>query len=503
MLPEAFLERMQGMLGEEYPAFLESFEREQYHALRLNVLKRGAEKAVLSGCARLSRVPWAENGYYYQEGDQPGRHPFHAAGVYYIQEPSAMAPAELLGAQPGERVLDLCAAPGGKSTQLAAKLKGRGFLLCNEIHPSRAKILSENIERMGVVNACVTNETPVRLGEAFPEFFDRVLVDAPCSGEGMFRKNDGACEEWSPENVRMCAVRQDEILDCAAGMLCPGGRLVYSTCTFAPEENEGSVSRFLRRHPEFRLLAVDAMEAEKERLGLKGCDGVPWYVENPAPGLEGTLRMSPHRIKGEGHFAAVMQKEGTLPEGCRKSAACGSLQALSGKDLGEFPQFCKESLRYAGEAAARQGVPGTEPEPSLPELPGTVPELLQAAVSGLPGAPRYIRFGDNLYLAPADMPGLRGLKVLRPGLHLGELKKNRFEPSHALALALSPQDVTHVWDLRADSPETAAYLGGQTFSAEGEKGWYLVCVDGFSIGWGKLAGGMMKNHYPRGLRVRG
>ena len=319
----------------------------------------------------------------------------------------------------------------------------------------------------------------------------------------MFRKNDGACEEWSPENVRMCAVRQDEILDCAAGMLCPGGRLVYSTCTFAPEENEGSVSRFLRRHPEFRLLAVDAMEAEKERLGLKGCDGVPSYVENPAPGLEGTLRMSPHRIKGEGHFAAVMQKEGTLPEGCRKSAACGSLQALSGKDLGEFPQFCKESLRYAGEAAARQGVPGTEPEPSLPELPGTVPELLQAAVSGLPGAPRYIRFGDNLYLAPADMPGLKGLKVLRPGLHLGELKKNRFEPSHALALALSPQDVTHVWDLRADSPETAAYLGGQTLPAEGEKGWYLVCVDGFSIGWGKLAGGMMKNHYPRGLRVRG
>lgn len=470
MLPEAFLERMQGMLGEEYPAFLESFEREQYHALRLNVLKRGAEKAVLSGCARLSRVPWAENGYYYQEGDQPGRHPFHAAGVYYIQEPSAMAPAELLGAQPGERVLDLCAAPGGKSTQLAAKLKGRGFLLCNEIHPSRAKILSENIERMGVVNACVTNETPVRLGEAFPEFFDRVLVDAPCSGEGMFRKNDGACEEWSPENVRMCAVRQDEILDCAAGMLCPGGRLVYSTCTFAPEENEGSVSRFLRRHPEFRLLAVDAMEAEKERLGLKGCDGVPSYVENPAPGLEGTLRISPHRIKGEGHFAAVMQKEGTLPEGCRKSAACGSLQALSGKDLGEFPQFCKENLRCAG---------------------------------GGQSVPQYIRFGDNLYLAPADMPGLKGLKVLRPGLHLGELKKNRFEPSHALALALSPQDVVHSWDLRADSPEAAAYLGGQTFPAEGEKGWYLVCVDGFSIGWGKLAGGMMKNHYPRGLRVRG
>lgn len=488
MLPEAFLKRMQEMLGEEYQEFLDSFEREQYHALRINALKKGAdgrsaaevcgeafvrgaasdEEAVFFDFAHLTKVPWAENGYYYEADDQPGRHPFHAAGVYYIQEPSAMAPVELLGVQPGERVLDLCAAPGGKSTQIAAKLKGEGLLLCNEIHPARAKILSENIERMGVVNACVTNETPARLAEVFPEYFDRVLVDAPCSGEGMFRKNEAACEEWSPENVRMCAGRQDEILDCAAGMLRAGGRLVYSTCTFAPEEDEGSVSRFLWRHPEFRLLPVDIMDTEKERMGLKGCDGVPAYVEKPAPGLEGTLRMAPHRIKGEGHFAAVLQKEGSLPVGFRRRAVSGNVKGVSEKELGEFPQFCRDNLRCAE-----------------------------------PDSPQYIKFGENIYLVPADMPGLKGLKVLRPGLHLGELKKNRFEPSHALALALSPQDVAHVWNLKADSPEAAAYLNGQTFPAEGEKGWYLVCVDGFGIGWGKLAGGIMKNHYPRGLRLQG
>lgn len=504
MLPEAFLKRMQEMLGEEYPAFLESLGRESYHALRLNALKTGADGRSAAekygvattgpesagtfdvggpgdggsgdgrtgdgkagtgefGFGRLTKVPWAENGYYYEAEDQPGKHPFHAAGVYYIQEPSAMAPAELLEVQPGERVLDLCAAPGGKSTQIAAKLRGQGFLLCNEIHSARAKILSENIERMGVVNACVTNESPARLAEAFPEYFDRVLVDAPCSGEGMFRRNEAACGEWSPENVRLCAERQDEILDCAAQMLRPGGRLVYSTCTFAPEEDEGSVSRFLQRHPEFEILPID-----KKRLGLEGCDGFSACAEAASYGLENTLRMAPHRIRGEGHFAAALRKAGSLTEGLRVNAAGGIIKAVSERELGEFPQFCRDNLR---------------PDKS--------------------GSPRYIKFGENIYLIPADMPDLKGLRVLRPGLHMGELKKNRFEPSHALALALSPQTAAHVWNLTASSPEALAYLSGGTFPAEGEKGWYLICVDGFGIGWGKLAGGIMKNHYPKGLRVMG
>ena len=257
MLPEAFLERMEQMLGQEYGDFLAALEREPCQALRLNCLKRGtgghsaAEMLTENGFAHLTQVPWAEDGYYYESGDQPGRHPYHGAGLYYIQEPSAMAPAELLEVRPGEKVLDLCAAPGGKSAQIAAKLRGQGILLCNEIHPIRVKILSENVERMGIRNALVTNEKPKRLAELFPAYFDKILVDAPCSGEGMFRKNPLADEEWNLENVALCADRQDEILDHAAVMLRTGGRLVYSTCTFAPQENEGSISRFLERHEDF------------------------------------------------------------------------------------------------------------------------------------------------------------------------------------------------------------------------------------------------------------
>ena len=522
MLPEAFLERMRGILGEEYGAFLESYGIGHVQGLRLNPGKVGAdgrsaaerfgadvERAVCRvedsgdaaeeageglvrdvGFAHLSAVPWAEDGYYYEAPDQPGKHPFHEAGVYYIQEPSAMAPVGLLNVGPGERVLDLCAAPGGKSVQIAGKLGGSGLLVCNEIHPARAKILSENIERMGIGNACVLNETPERLAEAFPGYFDRVLVDAPCSGEGMFRKSEAARDEWSPGNVRLCAERQDGILDCAAGMLRSGGRLVYSTCTFAPEEDEGSVSRFLRRHGEFRILP-----AEKERLGLEGCDGMPDVLEEAleqrdchglagspeavdrGSGLENALRLWPHRIRGEGHFAAVLEKDGILTEDCRKN---NQKITTNGNLPEEFLCFCARYLR-------------------LPEdVPDVCSGLGQAV--GLGGRLRLMGFGDNLYLAPADMPSLKGLKVLRSGLHLGELKKNRFEPSHALALALRPACAAHVWNLDSSGAEIAGYLRGQTFPAEGEKGWYLICADGFGTGWGKLAGGIMKNHYPRGLR---
>mgnify|MGYP003295161035 CR=1 FL=1 len=280
MLPEAFTQRMQEMLGEEYPAFLQSYEEEKKQSLRINPLK-GSEQALKEKVDFLGeQVLWAKGGFYYDEEKRPGKHPYHDAGVYYIQEPSAMAPVELLDVKSGDRVLDLCAAPGGKSTQIAAKLQRQGFLLCNEIHPARAKILSENVERMGIVNACVTNETPAHLAEVFPEYFDKILVDAPCSGEGMFRKNEAACEEWSPENVQLCAERQDEILDCAAQMLRPGGRLVYSTCTFAPAENEGSVSRFLQRNPDFSI-----KEAKKTE-GMS--DGRADWVKHPAEGLEKT-----------------------------------------------------------------------------------------------------------------------------------------------------------------------------------------------------------------------
>lgn len=479
MLPEQFLERMQEMLGEEFDIFLDSFSREKYQALRLNELKIAmsgesaatllapGEGGVSSAPFHLAKVPWSKNGYYYDKEDLPGKHPYHEAGVYYIQEPSAMAPVTLLEVQPGDRILDLCAAPGGKSTQIGAAMGGEGLLVANEIHPARAKILSENIERMGIRNACVTNETPRHLAEVFPEYFNRILVDAPCSGEGMFRKNEGACDEWSPENVQICGERQDEILDCAARMLCPGGRMVYSTCTFAPTENEGSIFRFLERHPEFHL-----MEIEKEKLCIEG-DGVPEYLDVECDGtdidgvdkeeLRKTLRLWPHKIKGEGHYAAVLVKEGKLTEGYEPFPLSGFQKGVSEKELGEYPEFAKEFLKT--------------------KLFGN-----------------YMKFGDNIYLIPENMPNLKGLKVLRPGLHLGTLKKNRFEPSHALALALSPNDVVLSWNLDSTEELASAYLNGQTFPAEGKKGWYVICVDGFSMGWGKLAGGVMKNHYPKGLR---
>lgn len=283
MLPQDFLERMEKMLGQEYPAFLAGYEKEPKHSLRMNPLK-GTDKTAYAWCPFLTgQVEWEPNGYYYENDAQPGKHPYHEAGLYYIQEASAMAPVRLLKAEPGERILDLCAAPGGKTTQIAADMQGQGLLVCNEIHPARAKILSENVERMGIANALVLNETPSRLAERFEEYFDRILVDAPCSGEGMFRKNESACQEWSLDNVTLCAARQDEILDMAAGMLRPGGRLVYSTCTFSEEENEGSIHRFVERHPEFLISE--------------------------------TIRLWPHKVNGEGHFAAVLVKEGQTAPG--------------------------------------------------------------------------------------------------------------------------------------------------------------------------------------------
>lgn len=393
------------------------------------------------------------------------------APVTYLMQPFCLTEgdAEQTGdAGANERILDLCAAPGGKSTQIAAHMQGRGILICNEIHPARAKILSENVERMGIGNAIVTNEAPQRLAEHFSNYFTRILVDAPCSGEGMFRKNEDACGEWSLSNVELCAARQDEILDCAAAMLAEGGRLVYSTCTFAPAENEGSVSRFLARHPEFYI--------EKVPLAEGMSSGVPEWGETSLFALSDTIRLWPHHLKGEGHYLAVLRKAGNLSrtesgwckngleEGLSKRA-----ERTAGKGCAEYLEFVKETLRP--EAAERF-------------------------------CGRYLTFGEQLYLISADMPSVKGLKVLRPGLHLGTIKKNRFEPSHALALAMRTEDVLRAADLSAEGQEVRGYINGETFAWDGEKGWYLVTVDGYSVGWGKLAGGVMKNHYPKGLRKR-
>lgn len=455
MLPEEFTERMKQMLQSEYEDFVASYDSEKYQALRLNPLKGQTGEFFAQNPFTLTPVPWTEYGYYYTKEDRPGKHPYHDAGVYYIQEPSAMAPAEYLAAKPGEYVLDLCAAPGGKSTQIAAQMQGEGILISNEIHPARAKILSENMERMGVKNAIVTNETPEHLSEEFPEYFDRIMVDAPCSGEGMFRKNEDAVSEWSLENVAVCAKRQDGILDCAADMLKAGGRIVYSTCTFAPDENEGTISRFLKRHPEFVIEPVQKADGMSE--------GRADWTEEPADGLAHTIRLFPHHLHGEGHYLAVLKKKGNFDPGFRAGARTGYEKGIEPKEYKEFTVFCEETLRNWESRT-------------------------------------IIRFGEQLYELPKDAPALKGLKVLRPGLHLGTFKKNRFEPSHALALALCPENVYHTVNLSSQEKTIADYINGQTFSHDGDKGWYLITVDGYSIGWGKSAGGTMKNHYPKGLR---
>lgn len=473
MLPQDFLDRMKEMLGDEYPAFLASYEAKRYQSLRMNPLKAEKEHFLEQVSWALSPVSWTKDGFYYEESDTPGKHPYHEAGVYYIQEPSAMAPVEyLMRPIEGERlrenecVLDLCAAPGGKSTQIAAAMQGDGILICNEIHPGRAKILSENVERLGVRNAMVTNETPQKLTEHFSEYFTRILVDAPCSGEGMFRKNEDACGEWSLENVQLCTKRQDEILDCAANMLAPGGRLVYSTCTFAPAENEGSVSRFLLKHPEFSIEKVDLVHGMRR--------GVPEWGEKSLEELSDTIRLWPHCLNGEGHYMAVLHKEGSLSHKTMGWCKNGLEQGLTERESKMQAKGCVEYLEFVKEV------------------------FQQACAEDFLG--RYLRFGDQLYLIPRGMPAVNGLKVLRPGLHLGTVKKNRFEPSHALALVLRGKDVLHTIDLPSDGKEIRAYLAGETFSYEGEKGWYLLTVDGYSIGWGKLSGGIIKNHYPKGLR---
>ncbi len=429
MLPEAFLDRMKLQLGEEYPAFLRSLERPRAVALRLNPLKGDLPRLDFV----TEPVPWEPMGHYYDPNTRPGLHPYHEAGVYYLQEASAMAPVGLLDPQPGEWICDLCAAPGGKTTQIAGRMEGRGFLVCNEINPKRARILSRNIERMGVSNALVTNEHPEKLAQRLPGAFDRVLVDAPCSGEGMFRKEEAAVTDWSPETVEMCARRQREILHSAARLVRPGGRLVYSTCTFAPQENEETVAAFLAEHPDFCREPAAA----------------PWFTA----GEPGAFRLWPHKLLGEGHFAAV--------------------------------------LRRTGEEARE------EPTPAPGEkLPKSWEEFAKDLGIRLPGG-KAITFGQSLFWAPEGLPVLRGLKVERPGLELGTVKKDRFEPAHALALWL--RSCAREESLAPDSREMDAYLHGNVVPSQ-KKGWCLVKAGNYAIGWGKGDGSVLKNHYPKGLR---
>lgn len=457
-LPIEFEKKMKAFLGNEWDDFLYSYDNNRFQALRFNTLKVQSpeERMRILKTLKISsdkKVSWANEAYYFDENVRPGKHPYHEMGLYYIQEPSAMSAAALLAPKPGMRVLDLCAAPGGKSTQLATYLGDSGLLVSNEINTQRSRILSQNIERMGIKNAIVTNEDSFVLASHFPGFFNAIQVDAPCSGEGMFRKLPEAIEQWSMENVAICAARQKEILDNAAVMLKPGGVIVYSTCTFSKEENEDVIEYFLERYPDFTL-------EEMERF---------W----------------PHKVDGEGHFVAKLVRRGCVDTDLKADRKTQKNKNSKNRKNETKPALTKENMKLLSEF-----------------LDETISEDMAAWIKNS----RLVMFGEQLYRLPDMEVDIKGLKVQRAGLHIGEFKKQRFEPSHSLALALKLSEAKNVVKLTWDDPQTTGFFNGQSVmlsdeqTAECKKGWALVCVDGYPAGWGKVNGAQVKNHYPKGLR---
>ena len=454
-LPKAFLSRMKDMLGDEYDDFLKSYEHPRHFGLRVINLIISTEEFLKKSPFHLTPVPWTKNGFYYKEEDRPARHPYYTAGLYYLQEPSAMAPAAILPVEPGDFVLDLCAAPGGKATELGARLSGKGMLVANDISNSRAKALLRNIELCGIRNSFVTNEIPGNLAKLMPEFFDKILVDAPCSGEGMFRKDIAVAKTWDETRPDFFANLQRDIVSNAIHMLKPGGIMLYSTCTFAPVENEGTISFILENFPEMELLPIP------KQYGFS--QGNP-KLGNGNPELEKCVRIFPHKVEGEGHFLALLQKKGTLyPSSHHIKSTCD-----------------KESWKLLNEFWSN----------------GTIPFEKERI---------EVRNQNVYYLPPADNH-YKGIHFLRNGLFLGELKKNRFEPSQPLALALTAEDFPSILNLNSQDERISRYLKGETLLvAEGEstsaKGWQLVCVDGHPIGFGKLVNETLKNKYPAGWRI--
>lgn len=451
-LPGDFCLKMKNLLGDEYENFIKGYENDNYYSLRVNTLKADSKRFFEENLFDLEKIDWCDTGFYYNNETRPGRHPYHHAGVYYIQEASAMATVASAEIEKGDKVLDLCAAPGGKSSQIAAALMGTGLLVSNEIVPSRCKILSGNLERMGVKNAIVLNHSPQDLEKTFSNFFDKIIVDAPCSGEGMFRKEKTVVDEWSLQQVLVCANRQSHILESATKMLAPNGKIIYSTCTFAPEENEQMIAEFIKKHPEFSVI--------KPSVYKYFTPGRPEWSDNEEF-LKNTMRLFPHKIKGEGHFVAVLQKNGGEAGKIKYAKTITDKRVLN-----EWYKFKDENL--------------------------LVDDI-----------DNFILFGNMLYSLPENTPDFSKLKVLRPGLQLGEIKKGRFEPSHSLAMSLKPEEVKNCENFSLDDIRLEQYLTGQEVHTENaSRGWRLITVNGYSLGWGKCDGTIIKNHYPKGLRIK-
>jgi len=445
--PGAFLKRMAEQLGEDYPAFLKALGEAPARGLRVNTLKLSPEAFLKLSPWPLEPVPWCPEGFYYPEDARPGPHPFFYAGLYYIQEPSAMAVGVVADPKPGERVLDLAAAPGGKTTHLAARMQDQGLLVANEVDKKRIKGLLENVERWGATLSVVS--APVdRLSRSFGAYFDRVVLDAPCSGEGMFRKDPAVRAHWGPGAPARMARVQSGLLERAAELVRPGGVLVYSTCTFAPEENEGVVARFLKAHPEF--------EVEDARIHPAFAPGVPEWGGRDKRLLK-TARLWPHRLKGEGHYLARLRKT----EGEEGSPPRFEPPRPKREALAELQAFWKDHLKRP-----------------LPE--------------------RLWERSGHFYALPEGLPSLAGLTAPAPGLYLGEAKKGRFIPSSMLAHALRAEEAGPAIELAPEDPRALAFAGGEPVSVEEKgSGWRLVTTAGFPLGFGLLKGGVLRPRHAR------
>ena len=467
-LPQSFLDSMKEILGEDYEAFLAGFDGQRQYGLRVNTLKMNLEEFERIAPFHLKKVPWISNGYFYEAEDAPAKHPFYSAGLYYLQEPSAMTPASRLKVQPGERVLDLCAAPGGKATELGAALQGEGLLVANDINTARARALLRNLELFGISNSFVTNEPPHVLAERFPEFFHKIMVDAPCSGEGMFRKNPAVVDSWQEKGPEYFSKLQREIIVQAADMLLPGGMMFYSTCTFSPLDNEKTITHLLKERPDMEVIPMEDYEGFAE--GLTSYRG---EVFDESCKL--CRRIWPHKMSGEGHFMALLHKKSGTQQQVQQTVSQSSI----------WWEKCK-GLNKEQKAAAE--------------------DFFSHVNIAYDGKRIDVR-GDNLYYLPAPKYDGRGLHFLRNGLFMGEFKKKRFEPSQPFALALHAQDFDQVLDFPADDERLSRYLRGETLDVSdliaGEKkrkGWQLVMVAGHPLGFGKLVNNNLKNKYPAGWR---
>ena len=475
-LPEKFLDEMKKLLGDEYEAFIASYDEEHMRGMRCNTFKVTPAEFEDKAPFISEKVKWTENGYYTSEDEQPAKHPYYFAGLYYIQEPSAMLPAALLPVEPGDRVLDLCAAPGGKTTELGAKLKGKGLLVSNDISASRAKALVKNVELFGIKNAVVVSEAPEKLAERFEGYFDKILVDAPCSGEGMFRKVHSIAKNWEQYGSQYYADIQRTVLPTAVKMLKPGGMLLYSTCTFSRSEDEDSISFILENFPDMEV--ADAIDFDDERYS-GFCRG---YVNESDKSFEGsvlskTIRLFPHKIKGEGHYAALLRKKGT------DNAVSQSYTEVKGITQNE----------YDAKTRARQKKISDEAFDFFEKI-GFEIDVSRLRVSE-----------NKIYLLPENMPDFDRLRVLRTGLFLGEMKTGRFEPSQSLALALKKEEYANCLNLSLEDDRVVRFLKCESIDVEdgeAEDGYLLVTVDGYPLGWGKLDKGRFKNKYLPSWRLQ-